>query len=414
LSTSPYGFATALGAYKDEDIDKQSTYLKYHLASQIGFSATFNIADTTSPLTSATRKQVSQWQAKWTFRDTSNRSPKIPGYYNDGPAKAAAAVAADLSNDQFYSLRNLLHEPAMTALKSEWETSLRDMAKEAAEAKDAEQERQTKELGDKILEMLDRNSGYQDALKKLQTQVRQDSSDLSALVRKLQSNNAEYLTEEKKFEDKIKDLPKGWNGDLSFSEEFPTTATTASSSSTAASVRAAAATAPTPPMPAYLAGELDVTCELLSDKTKQRIPCLPLHGGTLTGNFSGSFYTNPNPALNEKTFRGVRSALQLQWELGKGPVRVKADNDDSKMTLSLSGNYERLQENKDQKGKRPDIALGNIKLEIPISSGVSFPISFTAASSSEQIKESYVKGNFGISFDLDKLSALLKARQSAQ
>jgi hypothetical protein len=73
-----------------------------------------------------------------------------------------------------------------------------------------------------------------------------------------------------------------------------------------------------------------------------------------------------------------------------------------------------LQENKDQKGKRPDIALGNFKLEIPISSGVSFPISFTAASSSEQIKESYVKGNFGISFDLDKLSALLKAKQPAQ
>jgi hypothetical protein len=41
-------------------------------------------------------------------------------------------------------------------------------------------------------------------------------------------------------------------------------------------------------------------------------------------------------------------------------------------------------------------------------------LSFTVANSSEQVTESYVKGNFGISFDLDKLSALLKARQASQ
>lgn len=414
LSTTPYGFATALGANKDEDIDKQSTYLKYHLASEIGISATFNIGDTTNPLTNATRKQVAQWQAKWTFRDTSNRSPKIPEFYVEGPAKAAASVAADISNEQFYSLRSLLHEPAMAALKNEWEPSLRDAARKAASAQDAEQESQTKALGKKILELLDHDPGYQDALKKLQIKAKQDAGDLSALVRKLESDNTEYLAEEKKFEEKIKDLSKGWNGDVSFSEKFPTTTMNTSATAAATSVRAAAAAATTPAMPDYLVEELDVTCEPPSDKTKEKVRCLPLGNGTLTGNFSGSFYSNPSTALNQKKFRGVQSALQLEWTLGKGPVRVKAENDDSKMTISLSGNYERLQENKDQKGKRPDIALGNIKLEIPISSGVSFPISFTAASSSEQIKESYGKGNFGISFDLDKLSALLKAKQPAQ
>lgn len=103
--------------------------------------------------------------------------------------------------------------------------------------------------------------------------------------------------------------------------------------------------------------------------------------------------------------------MQAQWSLGPGFVKVKSANDKSQMTLSASGSYQRLQENKDQKGKRPDIVLGNLKLEIPISSGVSFPLSFSVANATEQIKETYVKGNFGVSFDLDKLASLLKANQ---
>jgi len=35
----------------------------------------------------------------------------------------------------------------------------------------------------------------------------------------------------------------------------------------------------------------------------------------------------------------------------------------------------------------------------------------TVANSSEEVKETYVKGNFGMSFDLDKLASLLKAKQ---
>jgi hypothetical protein len=58
--------------------------------------------------------------------------------------------------------------------------------------------------------------------------------------------------------------------------------------------------------------------------------------------------------------------------------------------------------------EKADIALGNVKLEIPISSGISFPLSVSFANAAEQVKETYVRGNFGISFDLDKLAALLQ------
>jgi hypothetical protein len=110
-----------------------------------------------------------------------------------------------------------------------------------------------------------------------------------------------------------------------------------------------------------------------------------------------------------RPFRGVQGSIQDQWDLGSGPIKVKNANDASKMTLSAACNYQRLQENNDQKGKKPDIVLGNLKLEIPISSGVSFPLSFSVANATAQIKEIYVKGNFGVSFDLDKLASLLKA-----
>jgi len=84
-------------------------------------------------------------------------------------------------------------------------------------------------------------------------------------------------------------------------------------------------------------------------------------------------------------------------------------NDNSHITFSLNGDYSRLQENQHQAGKKADIATGNLKWEIPLPGGVSFPISLTVANSTDQIKETYVRGNFGLSFDLDKLQQLLKA-----
>jgi hypothetical protein len=156
---------------------------------------------------------------------------------------------------------------------------------------------------------------------------------------------------------------------------------------------------------------VDITCDPKTGATPSGAQCVLGKHTSITGNFSTTFYTNPNAALNEQTFRGAQAALQAQWSLGPGFTKIKSANDKSQMTLSLSGSYQRLQENKDQKGKRPDIVLGTLTLEVPISGGTSVPFSVSVANASEQVKGTYVKGNFGVTFDLDKLASLLKASQ---
>jgi len=398
LSTTPYGFIYAFA----RDQDTEQAYEDSPFFTHLGLSASFNVGSNSSdPLASATRKQVSQWQAKYALRDTSIRSSAVRGFYTSELAQAAANLAKDLSDPANGAADPLLVDVSGILL-SNWNSlfpNVKQAYTEVANQPNAtDPGPTTKILAMQILQILDKDPGYQSALS-----VAGQNSLLGNLASRYSKDAATFATQEKKFETSVSNLAKGWNGALSFNQKFPTTTTSAATSSASSSTAK-------PPVPPYLVGELDVTCEPKTDNT-QKVACPLGPKATLTGNFSGSFYANPNPALNETAFRGGNGALQAQWSLGPGFVKVKSANDKSQMTLSASGSYQRLQENKDQKGKRPDIVLGNLKLEIPISSGVSFPLSFSVANATEQIKETYVKGNFGVSFDLDKLASLLKANQ---
>ena len=60
-------------------------------------------------------------------------------------------------------------------------------------------------------------------------------------------------------------------------------------------------------------------------------------------------------------------------------------------------------------GSKGDIALGQLKLTIPIASwGIKLPLAVTFANRTELIKESVVRANFGVTFDLDPLFARFK------
>jgi len=80
------------------------------------------------------------------------------------------------------------------------------------------------------------------------------------------------------------------------------------------------------------------------------------------------------------------------------------------IVLSLSGMYERLRDNALTPGgtsmpnTKGDIALGQFKVTIPIKgSGVKIPLSLTVANRTDLIKESDVRGNIGITLDLDSI-----------
>jgi len=395
LSTSPYGFITAFR----RDDDTQSNYAKYWLASRIGVSATFNVANSTDALASATRKQASQWQVKGTFRDTSVRSPEVNNLFSTILRQTADAIVSDASSEILVALFRPLAQPANSVYTSAWESSLKALVSAAPASTDTDGAQKASGIARQLLHLLDDDTDYQKAL--TQTLAEQ-TSNLSELIQKYQVDNAAYQAREADFEKAVADIGKGWNGDVLFGQRFPTTVTSTTMGSSSSGA--------TSHMPDYLIGELDVTCDPKTD-TSTRVPC-PLGKHTsLTGNFSTTFYTNPSVALNEKTFRGAQAALQAQWNLGPGFTKIKSANDKSQMTLSLSGSYQRLQENKGKSGKRPDIVLGTVTLEIPISGGTSVPLSVSVANASEQVKGTYVKGNFGITFDLDKLTSLLRASQ---
>jgi hypothetical protein len=61
-------------------------------------------------------------------------------------------------------------------------------------------------------------------------------------------------------------------------------------------------------------------------------------------------------------------------------------------------------------GTKGDIAVGQLKLTIPVKgSGMKIPISVTFANRDElNMEKSFVRGNFGITFDLDSIFARLK------
>ncbi len=417
LSTTPYGFFTAFG----KEPDTQADYKKFSFFSQVGVSATFNVANSSDALASVTRKQVSQWQTKVTFRDTSTRASAVNEFYKTSGLEAVATkLEGDRSGPDLTRIVVTLDPLADAVYQKAWKPTLLPLVSSAPVTGDTGNSKQLAAIATAFLKALDQDEHYQTALKAASQQIDLSNNALESALNSLQADYQKYLELEPVFFAEVKNLTKGWNGDLAIGQNYPTTVTTSSTSSA------------TPAIPAYLYAEVDWTCDPKktppspSSTSEGTTPsasattthnafaakatqCFLFSNGSWTGNFSGNFYTNPNTALNEKTFRGVTAAVQAQWKLGPGLVKIKSANDDSQITLSLSGNYQRLQENKDQKSKRPDIVLGNVKLEIPISSGVSFPLSLSVANAAQQIKGTYVKGNFGVSFDLDKLASLLKA-----
>jgi hypothetical protein len=446
LSTSLYGLLTGFGMIEDD----AKNYNKCFGCVRLGASATFNISNSSDDSANATRKQVSQWQLKYTFFDLSTRSKRVSDLWSKTSdaarsgksstsstgnfAAAASNFAAKSSPElntsadkQFQVLKLALDNAIGRNMEAVSQTVIKikaaaassgagtaNMQKaEATAGSTSPQSPTTADLAQQILGYLDRDNEFQAAL----TAALKDNDYVGWITNDYFPTLTNFQRAESQFEAAVQNLTKGvngFNGDVTFGQQYPTT--TSASTTTATSVSA------TPHLPAYLVGSLDLSWQPTTKSNPKAsasaangspdiTPIEPAGGiPSVTLNFKSSFYTNPDSVLNERTFRGGQAAVQTQWNLGSGPF-IKDANDKSQITFSLNGSYERLQENKDEKGKKADIVLGSAKLAIPVSSGVSFPLAVTFANAQEQkAKGSYVIGNFGISFDLDKLAALLKAK----
>jgi hypothetical protein len=128
----------------------------------------------------------------------------------------------------------------------------------------------------------------------------------------------------------------------------------------------------------------------------------------LTTNASFSIFDKKPTGPNGKTARDFQLSGQLDVPLGDiaktGPF-----------VFTMSGKYQHLFSDITTTGTTPttakkgNIGIGQFKFTIPVKgSGVKIPLSVTFSNRSELVKESRVRGNIGITFDLDSIFSKLK------
>jgi hypothetical protein len=130
-------------------------------------------------------------------------------------------------------------------------------------------------------------------------------------------------------------------------------------------------------------------------------------GPEFTANAGFTWFQNLPAGSRSGRMRDARASAQIDFPL---PEIQKI----GKITLSVSGLYlSMLEEPLGQQvlvndvpiTQKGTVGLAQAKLTIPTKSAVSIPLSLTWASRTELIKESDVRGNIGITLDLDKLFA---------
>lgn len=130
-------------------------------------------------------------------------------------------------------------------------------------------------------------------------------------------------------------------------------------------------------------------------------------GMNIIANAGLSFYHKPNAVMNQQSVRDFAAAFSFEGNAGRSPF-LSSDLDESRITFSLTGRYQRLLENRGVANKKADIAIAQFKLEFPLLTGFSLPFSVTYANATELIKEDHVRANFGFTIDTDKIFQVLK------
>lgn len=345
FSSSPYAVAAAAFG------DTAETYSKYgDTYGRLGLSANFNLTNTTDPTQNATRKQLNEWSATVRLgKDHSGRSKDAQTAFDtklkgnlQGLANSVGIVLSTSLSDS-----NVL--PTTVAAVTSYLAS-------NSTASEADQKQALATIiVDSVFNGLQSLSLAPDAQQQMRVALQTYASQAKA-----------YVTKSKDLDNALAELNKLPSYSFIYNQQQP-------------------------------AGGGNYSVLKLVYEHQARLQ--------LTANVSGSLYHHPDPAKQQDTFRDFTAALQFQQKLGPSPFTRDAA-DKSQITMAFNGRYERFPENEGIPGKKADIAVAGAKFEIPIASGVSFPISVTYANATELIKESHVSGNFGISFDLDKLKAL--------
>jgi len=361
LTTSPYAVIAAFGGG-----DTQSNYMAYAPYRRVGFSATFDVqnSNNTDP-TTVSRKQLDEWSAKLRLTpDRSTRSSAFQKLWETNFHNIADSVAAE---GPVYNqlLVAVAPDATPTLTKLEGDSDWIQGAIQENQGLPADQQEQ--QLSVKVLEHM------QAAVAQLSDKTIMVSKDqIAGIVKNWLLAQQQHLQGVKDFETLAKDFSRKFNATVSYINKRQVT---------------------------------------LSDYSIVKVLLNKHVAGQLIFSVDTgvSLYHHPNPTLNQETFRDFTTAFSFEKPWGRSPF-VAAVNDNNPITASLSGRYQRIPEYSGITGKKPDIGAVTFKLEIPVAMGMTMPLSVTYATAPnlQELKaEKFVRGNFGLTLDFDKLSAIL-------
>jgi hypothetical protein len=129
-----------------------------------------------------------------------------------------------------------------------------------------------------------------------------------------------------------------------------------------------------------------------------------------------SVYHDPAAALNQETIKDISVSAAL--ELARWSPFLSNSLSMDRATLAIAGRFEHAREKNGILQERQNFGVLQIKVDLPVSTGLNIPISFTMGTTPQSVagekKTARQKSmHFGLTFDSDKLLALAKARALA-
>lgn len=366
LSTSPYAFvALAKG-------DTPTTYQNAELFNRIGVSATFLLNDAKNPLTSVSRKQLTEWSAR--ARLSGDRSTRSKGFHKEWDRILGELIQQRLDvfgpmATQLLSVPAVLDtlpgrsHDAVTPLINSIDAYIRDHQTDITNRSDAARAA----IKEMILCAL--RTSYYDPVQRGAIIV--DGASLAGSLAQLGALQQRIAAARVQLKQFIKDFAK--SGTLSTFEYT--------------NHRVAA-------------GSDYSEFKLLFERHVKPMEVI--------ANAGFSLYNKPDRALNQEKLRDFLMTFSLEGA-SRNPLFRGDPELATPITYSFTGRYQRLMENENMMDRQPDISSFQARLEIPITPGLSIPIAYTYSSATETLAKRENRFNVGLHLDINKVLSFRRA-----
>lgn len=369
LSSSPYALIAAVKG------DTSDIYRQYDFFNRIGLSANFNIDNQDNVLASATRRQLNEWSAKFRLNsDHTARGAEFSKFWKEEirPLIERRAIVLVAGFDEAFNKVEYLRK-LRKSVRDKFEGAPGFLVTTLKANTSRSQPEQVASIKQEILCRL-KSEVYEPVKAQGLDKIDQAFRDfLNQSIADLA--NAQLAAEEGRaaVKAKLKELAGKPTSSFAYTNMRPA------------------------------AGSTYSVFKLMYEQAA-------FNPMKILANAGVSMYHNPDRAMNQQRIRDVALALSFNGSVARSPF-VTTDMDESQITYSFAGRYQRMMENRHVAGKKADIAAAQFKLEIPLFTALSLPLSITYTNATEEGKHDHVRFNFGFNFDADKLAALFRAKR---